>query len=929
LRILSSSFALALLAGTAHAGDQPLYKPAPAWVQPAPAIDIKTVSAEDPMFLRIDQQQKLQGDEVWVYSDMMLNISSPEVLTQAGTLQFPWEPTNGDLVVHSVEILRGGETIDLLKAGQKFTVLRREQMLERAQMNGLLTATMAVEGLRVGDVLRVAVSTVRRDPALGGKLQTIAPLIAEPAPVKYGHLRVLWPEAMKMNFKSQYLPDSFVPTSKGGFREIGVQMPFPEPTEMPGDAPMRFRPLPLFEATTFASWEEVSRTMAPLYKTEGMIAPDSPIAAEVAKIAAASSDPRTRAAMALQLVQDQVRYLYRGMDGGNYVPQTPAQTWTLRYGDCKAKTLLLVAMLRALGIEAEPALVNATLGDNVPNRMPAPSAFDHVIVRATIGGQVLWLDGTALGSRQADLDDVPSFRNALPLRVAGAGLETMPLRANSRPDASVDVELDGRAGVNLPAPFTLRAELRGQNAMLLRFSAQMGKEKAAEMADAVAGQYVANAQVSERNVRYDEASGATILTASGISSPGWAKEDGRYRLDLDTAVNSVEFAPDRSKPEWAAIPVSSGDPGSTRVRTRLRLPGGGTGFVLEGDQSLPASLAGAALSRSTQLAGEWVTVEDRATTGVHEIAPGDIPAVRAQVDAAKLRLLKLDAPEDTPPYWKAIAPARAGKLLDPVLAVYAKRIADKPKEVEGYSARATFLESIYDRKAALVDVDKVIALAPTADNYLWRARLRMALGDDAKALEDMKQARTLEPGSASALSSYARLRADHGGADEALALVAERMKAAGKDKNDLIMLQSSLFGDAGKPAEAVAALDAAIKATPGNPTLLNQRCWIKGTLNVALDTALKDCTKAIELADSSAAILDSRGLVYFRLGRMDDALADFDAALDQAPGMSASLYMRGVIRTKTGAPGAADDLAAARMISPRIDEDYVKYGIKP
>jgi tetratricopeptide (TPR) repeat protein len=929
LRIVLSSFALALLAGTAHAGDQPLYKPAPDWVQPAPAIDIKAVTADDPMVLRIDQQQRLQGDEVWAYSDMMLHIASPEILTQAGTVQFPWEPTNGDLIVHSVEILRGGETIDLLKAGQKFTVLRREQMLERAQMNGLLTATMAVEGLRVGDVLRVVVSTVRRDPALGGRLQTMAPLIAAPSPVKYGHLRVIWPEGMKVNFKAQYLPDTFVPIKNGAFREIGVLMPFPEPTAMPSDAPLRFRPLPLFEATTFANWEEVSRTMAPLYKTDGAIAPDGPLAAEVAKIAAASSDPRTRAAMALQLVQEQVRYLYRGMDGGNYVPQTPAQTWTLRYGDCKAKTVLLIAMLRALGIEAEPALVNSTLGDNVSNRMPAPAAFDHVIVRATIGGQVLWLDGTALGSRQADLDDVPPFRNALPLRAAGAGLEKMPLRANARPDASVDVELDGRAGVNLPAPFTLRAELRGQNAMLLRFSAQMGKEKAMEMADAVVGQYVSGAQVSERNVRYDEASGATILTASGISSPGWSKEDGRYRLDLDTAVNSVEFAPDRSKSEWAAIPVSGGDPGSTRTRTRIRLPGGGAGFALEGDQTLPASLAGAALSRSVQLAGEWVTVEDRATTGVREIAPGDIPAVRAQVDAAKLRLLKLDAPKDTPPYWKAVAPARAAKLLDPVLAVYAKRIADKPNEVEGYTARAAFLERVYDRKAALADIDRVIALVPSADNYLWRARVRIALGDDVKALEDIKKARELEPGSAGALDSYARLRADHGGADEALSLVAERMKTAGKDKNDLVMLQSSLLGDAGKLAEAVTVMDTAIKATPGNPSLLNQRCWIKGTLNVALDTALKDCTKAIELSDSSAAILDSRGLVYFRLGRMDDALADFDAALDQAPDMAASLFMRGVIKAKAGASGAADDLAAARMISPRIDEDYARYGIKP
>ena len=126
--------------------------------------------------------------------------------------------------------------------------------------------------------------------------------------------------------------------------------------------------------------------------------------------------------MALELVQDKVRYLFNGMEEGNYVPQTPTQTWSVRYGDCKAKTLLLLAMLRELGIEAEAVLANSQLGDWLPRRLPTPGAFDHVIVRATIGGESLWLDGTGSGARLADLGDVPAFRHALPLRAAGAEL---------------------------------------------------------------------------------------------------------------------------------------------------------------------------------------------------------------------------------------------------------------------------------------------------------------------------------------------------------------------------------------------------------------------------------------------------------------------------------------------------------------------------
>ncbi|WP_438895209.1 hypothetical protein, partial [Bacillus cereus group sp. BC312] len=76
------------------------------------------------------------------------------------------------------------------------------------------------------------------------------------------------------------------------------------------------------------------------------------------------------------------------------MPQSPQKTWDARYGDCKAKTLLLLAMLHAMGIEAEPVLAGVRLGELVPERIPSAAAFDHVLVRATIGSESLWLDGT-------------------------------------------------------------------------------------------------------------------------------------------------------------------------------------------------------------------------------------------------------------------------------------------------------------------------------------------------------------------------------------------------------------------------------------------------------------------------------------------------------------------------------------------------------
>ena len=931
LRKLLALLALFSCAGAAQAGDKPLYAPAPAWVKPAPPIDAAHLTEADPMVVRFDQQQRIQAAQVWAYSDTAVRINSTQMLTATGTIPLPWDPSKGDLIVHTLEIIRGAEHIDLIAAGQRFTVLRREQQLEQASINGLLTATLAVEGLRVGDVLHMAYSVTRNDPALHGNFQTSVPLVAQPAPVAFGRARLLWPDTLPLQWRA-YSPGAApaIIETADHFHELMLQLPLAKPADMPTDAPARFRPLPLMEATSYSGWPNVSKDMAALFATEGAIAPRGPVAAEVAKIAAASNDPRVRTAMALQLVQDEIRYLFNGMDAGNYVPQTPEQTWSLRYGDCKAKTMLLLAMLRALGIEAEPVLANLGGGDLIQMRLPSPGAFNHVLVHATIAGKDLWLDGTGSGSRLADLDDTPALRSVLPLRPAGAELMTVPMHADARPAIVAEVEIDSRAGILFPAPFTARVTMRGQLSEMIRLmSSQAGKEQIDQLVDSTIGTYVANAQPVERKVSYDAVTGTTTLTASGVATPNWAKDGGRYKVSLDGLVESLTFAPDRSRAAWKDIPVAAGDPAGTRVTTRLRLPDGGKGFAIEGDQTLPPTLAGNSVHRSVSFADGVITVEDQGSGNINEVAPADIPAMRQQVTLAKSRLLKAAAPLDYPPRWRQVVAARQSAGFAPALAVFAKRIAADPAKTDGYSGRATFLVSIYDYPGAIRDLDKMIAIDPTADNYQWRGRLRISTGDDKGALADMNSALAADPGLTAAIYQIAMLRSRAGQFDAALAMVDEQLAAGGKDDDTFNELKATLLGEAGRVDEALAVFDAVIKAKPGNPSLLNGRCWLKGTRNVQLDTALRDCTKSIELSDNPANALDSRGMVYFRMARWEDALADFDAALDADPESAASLFMRGLVHARMGdAKDSQEDLAAARAINPRVDEDYARYGIK-
>ena len=919
----------------AQAADKVLYQPVPAWVKPAPAIDPAAITPDSPVLMVLDNQQRLEGGTVWQYTDTATRIATAEMLGQAGTVSLQWQPAAGDLIVHRAEIIRGAERIDLLKGGADgakvgFDVLRREQKLEQRQLDGMLTATMAVEGLRVGDILHVVASITRKDAVLQGAVQGFQGLPAAPLKIGYARARLLWPATDQVRWKIYAEAPKPTETVAGGYREITVPLPLAKQPELPNDVPVRFQRLGLLEATSFADWQAVSKVMAPLYATDGLIAPGSPLAGEVAKIKAASSDPMQRTAAALQLVQEQVRYLFNGMDQGNYKPQSPAQTWQLRYGDCKAKTLLLLAILHGLDITAEPVLAASKLGDLLPDRLPTPGAFDHILVRASVNGETLWLDGTDGGARLADLRDTPSFRWTLPVRSEGAALLALPMRTPARPHVEAQIDLDESAGVGLPAILTATLSVRGRVAQMLQAAqAQASRDDIRKMADKMTDGIVGSATVVDRKLGYDPVTGLATVTVTGIAYPDWNRIDQRYRSVIDRTIAGSTFDPDRARAAWATLPVATGDAAYFRSVTRLRLPDGGKGYTLDGDRSFARPIGGTTITRNVTEAGGIVTLDDRSVLSGAEVPAAEIAANRAALAAAKNRLLSIVAPADLPSLPARVeATKRAGGFAK-LAALYDRGVADQPDEAVVYTNRAWFYEEIYDRPKAIADLTRAIAITPDASTYTRRAQLYRQTGDLAKAYADLTAARGIDPSDDETVEALATLRADRGEKDAALELVQERIDAGGKSKPSMIALKADVLARTGDKDGALAAIDQAVAAGPGNPHLLNSRCWIKGTLNIALDTALKDCTRSIELSDSTTAALDSRAMVFFRMNRFDDALADLNAALDNAPGQAASLYMRGLILGRQGKAEGKADLAAARLINPRIDEDYKRYGIAP
>ncbi|WP_293882968.1 tetratricopeptide repeat protein, partial [Sphingomonas sp.] len=613
------------------------------------------------------------------------------------------------------------------------------------------------------------------------------------------------------------------------------------------------------------------------------------------------------------------------------VPQKPERTWQVRYGDCKAKTLLLLAILHAMNIDAEPVLANASLGDFVPDRLPSLAAFNHILVRATIGGETFWLDGTGSGSRLADIRDTPPLGHVLPVRSIGAGLVTIATHANARPTIDLSIDADESASVDLPTALTATAIIRGGRAALLTVAqSQLGEKEQREAVGGFFQGFLGQMQISSATIKPDPVAGNVTLVVHGVTTTPWFDDERKRKRGLTQSMDRIDFTPDRGRPNWTTIPVATPAPYGMHYRLRLKLPDGGQGYAIEGEPDMKASFAGFNLGRTTVLVGNLLTLDEKIDATGSEIPAGQIPSERDKVATAKARAPRIVAPANARRRWDLAGSDPAGATqVAAVDSAFGKAIANDPDEISGYVSRASFREGIGDRRGAHDDLTRAIAIAPSVELYLRRAASSYEMGDLTASNSDAEAARKLDPSSGDAIGRVAWIKAARDDLPGAIKLLDERIAMGGDTRPAYALEKASIIGEFGDPAVAIRLFDTLIAEKPGSPSLMNARCWVKGTRSVMLDTALRDCTSALELSSDPTPILDSRAMVWYRLGRFDDSLRDLDAVLAATPGIAQSHFLRGVVLLRMHRDAEASrEFLIARRITPSIQKTNERFGIK-
>ena len=374
--------------------------PLPAWADLLPLPPEATVRRA--LAVRLDDTHLRIADTPVQLHNIARQVNDAAALGALGQISIYFTPAYQRLLLHKVLILRGTGFIDHTATVQ-VRFLQRETRLEQGVYSGVITATMLLPDVRVGDTLHLQYSVEGANPIFGKRYANVMAW-EQQAPVQVRRVTVSHPESRPLHWAWMGTDTPAPPgleraaetLSADGMRRLRFEQRDVPGVELEPLAPRGFVPAHLLQFSEFQDWADVSRWADALFPS------DEPLPNELVPVIQRLLRLPSRAeqaSQALQWVQSEIRYYSVSLGESSHRPHAPAEVLRNRYGDCKDKSFLLMRMLQSLGMQARPVL--ASLGaPQRPGRMLAsPLAFDHAVVQLRLDGRDYYLDPTRLGQR--------------------------------------------------------------------------------------------------------------------------------------------------------------------------------------------------------------------------------------------------------------------------------------------------------------------------------------------------------------------------------------------------------------------------------------------------------------------------------------------------------------------------------------------------
>jgi Tfp pilus assembly protein PilF len=249
-------------------------------------------------------------------------------------------------------------------------------------------------------------------------------------PVRHMLVELEAPASLPLQYETRLIGEAGKPHRTEANGKVTLTFEFGPLEALENSAGFLPSDVPAFPSITFStgkSWNQIAAEYSGI--VEKQIA-GANVKALVTRLITGQTTRDEKVAAILDYLNHEVRYTGVEFGENNIVPHSPTETLKQKYGDCKDKSSLLVTMLRAAGIPAYVALLDAGFGEDLSPTLPGMGMFDHAIVYVP-GSPDLWIDTTDEYARLGQMPNADQGRLALVAKPETQELIKTPVATSS------------------------------------------------------------------------------------------------------------------------------------------------------------------------------------------------------------------------------------------------------------------------------------------------------------------------------------------------------------------------------------------------------------------------------------------------------------------------------------------------------------------
>lgn len=431
---------LMLISGSVLASSEPYtIEAVPEWVEPLPAFDRQLPRSAEPIQGYHTRLQDFQyngiqpGRSSW-FTAIEFQLSNRYAVENHSNIEISFDPEYEALRLHELWIMRGDVLIDKLPTA-RLDLLRTESERNELIYDGTRTLAIVLDDVRRDDMVRYSYSIEGENPIFKTHREfQVDTELWSPVDRNYSRILTSVERPLSRRVRGGDVPVQISETD--GVQELIIDQQAVPEFSVEDDVPSWHYNRGTIVFSDMADWRSVVDWALPMYRLSAE--PNQEIATIASVIRGSHDDLPGQIGAALRWVQEEIRYFGVELGKNSHWPSRPETTLARRFGDCKDKSLLLMALLRELGVESQAALVNTNRGlesGNYPYRL---HAFDHVLVHVKLADEVHYLDPT-LRNQAGDLGQLrePDYGRALVLSPGTTSLSDM---SSSQPRYRMSVQ---------------------------------------------------------------------------------------------------------------------------------------------------------------------------------------------------------------------------------------------------------------------------------------------------------------------------------------------------------------------------------------------------------------------------------------------------------------------------------------------------------